>query len=179
MTRKRRSENWSARIHLKKFQPWCPISASVLRTWKSTTLSDRPSSISCERTSSGAVRNSSKNRLSKLSGTADSNTPDSLGSALINQCRREIGTKENENVGLENRSHSKRPGSSPFKPQSGQSSLRRPREAYADRMRRAHANSRRAKKDGCRLLDSRLSINRLSSEQSFDANRFKLMITVR
>lgn len=120
-----------------------------------------------------------QNRLSKLSGKADINTPDSLGSALINQCRREIGTKENENVGLENRSHFKRPGSSPFKPQSGQSSLRRPREAYADRMRRAHANSRRATKDGCRLLDSRLSINRLSSEQSFDANRFKLMITVR
>jgi hypothetical protein len=35
------------------------------------------------------------------------------------------------------------------------------------------------KKGGCRLLDGRLSINRLSSELSFDANRFKLMITDR
>lgn len=35
------------------------------------------------------------------------------------------------------------------------------------------------KKDGYRLLGSRLSINRLSSELSFDANRFQLMIIVR
>jgi hypothetical protein len=41
------------------------------------------------------------------------------------------------------------------------------------------ATKARAKKGGCRLLDGRLSINRLSSELSFDANRFKLMITDR
>ena len=44
---------------------------------------------------------------------------------------------------------------------------------------RQFRNCRRAKKDGYRLLGSRLSINRLSSELSFDANRFQLMIIVR